>query len=139
MDLESEVDHENCSTCSEGEARSEDESPTTSDEEFIVSDAEMEEEDELEELIEENEKLRKEMPTFKIVDSKKVQNCWPTEPLSGSSSFHFSTTFSLREVFARFFFVILAWGYSPCLPVDICQPSFEVVRHCKLYSVAGHH
>ena len=42
MDPEIEVDHENCS-CLEGEARSEDESPTTSDEEFIVSDSEMEE------------------------------------------------------------------------------------------------
>ena len=45
MDLESEA-NQNCS-CSEGEARSEarseDESPTTSDEEFIVSDSEMEE------------------------------------------------------------------------------------------------
>ena len=56
---ESESDHENCSTCSEEETMSEDETPTTSDEEFIVSDAKMEEEDEFEELIEENEKLRK--------------------------------------------------------------------------------
>ena len=49
-----------------------------------------------------------------IVDSKKVQNCWPTEPLSGSSSFHFSTTFSLREVFARFF--LSFWlGAKPAL------------------------
>ena len=44
MDLESEA-NQNC-PCSEGEARSEDESPTTSDEEFIVSDSEMEEEEE---------------------------------------------------------------------------------------------
>ena len=45
MDLESEVesDHEECSTCSAEETRSEDETPTTSDEEFIVSDSEMEE------------------------------------------------------------------------------------------------
>ena len=45
MDLESEA-NQNC-PCSEGEARSEarseDESPTTSDEEFIVSDSGMEE------------------------------------------------------------------------------------------------
>ena len=73
MDLESEVDHENCSTCSEGEARSEDESPTTSDEEFIVSDAEMEEEDEFEELIEENEKLRKEIQLLKLLIQKKCK------------------------------------------------------------------
>ena len=43
-----------------------------------------------------------------------MQNCWPTEPLSGSSSFHFSTTFSLREVFARFF--LSFWlGAKPAL------------------------
>ena len=62
---ESESDHENCSTCSEEETMSEDGTPTTLDEEFIVSDAEMEEEDELEELIEENEKLRKENKLLK--------------------------------------------------------------------------
>ena len=73
MDFESEVDHENCSTCSEGEARSEDESPTTSDEEFIFSDAEMEEEDEFEELIEENEKLRKEIQLLKLLIQKKCK------------------------------------------------------------------
>ena len=55
---ESESDHENCSTCSEEEKMSEDETPTTSD-------AEMEEEDEFEELIEENEKLRKEIQLLK--------------------------------------------------------------------------
>ena len=48
MDLENEAseaesDHEECSTCSAEETRSEDETPTTSDEEFIVSDSEMEE------------------------------------------------------------------------------------------------
>ena len=56
MDLENEAsevesDHENCLTCSEEEIVSEDESeaeraaasPTTSDEDFIVSDSEMEE------------------------------------------------------------------------------------------------
>ena len=44
MDLESEAsDHEECSTCSEEETRSEDETPTIYDEEFIVSDSEMEE------------------------------------------------------------------------------------------------
>ena len=48
---ESESDHENCSTCLEEETMREDETPTTSDEEFIVSDVEMEEEDEFEELI----------------------------------------------------------------------------------------
>ena len=62
---ESESDHENCATCSEEESMSEDETPTTSDEEFIVSDVEMEEEDEFEELIEENEKLRKEIQLLK--------------------------------------------------------------------------
>ena len=48
MDLENkasevESDHENCLTCSEEETVSEDETPTTSDEDFIVSDSEMEE------------------------------------------------------------------------------------------------
>ena len=70
---ESESDHENCSTCSEEEKMSEDETPTTSDEEFIVSDAEMEEEDEFEELIEENEKLRKEIQVLKLLIQKKCK------------------------------------------------------------------
>ena len=70
---ESESDHENCSTCSEEEKMSEDETPTTSDEEFIVSDAEMEEEDEFEELIEENEKLRKEIQLLKLLIQKKCK------------------------------------------------------------------
>ena len=48
MDLENkasevESDHEKCLTCSEEETVSEDETPTTSDEDFIVSDSEMEE------------------------------------------------------------------------------------------------
>ena len=48
MDLENEANevehgHENCLTCSEEETVSEDETPTTSDEDFIVSDSEMEE------------------------------------------------------------------------------------------------
>ena len=42
MDLESKA-NQNC-PCSEEKERSEDETPTTSDEEFIVSDSEMEEE-----------------------------------------------------------------------------------------------
>ena len=88
MDLENEAnevesDHENCLTCSEEEIVSEDESeaeraaasPTTSDEDFIVSDSEMEEveaddsiEDQLELLFEsfvnlqeENKLLKKEL------------------------------------------------------------------------------
>ena len=52
---------------------SEDETPTTSDEEFIVSDAEMEEEDEFEELIEEKEKLRKENKLLKLLIQKKCK------------------------------------------------------------------
>ena len=43
MDLESET-NQNC-PCSEEQERSEDESPTTSDEEFIVSNSEMEEQE----------------------------------------------------------------------------------------------
>ena len=80
MDLENEAnevesDHENCLTCSEEETVSEDETPTTSDEDFIVSDSEMEEveaddsiEDQLELLFEsfvnlqeENKLLKKEL------------------------------------------------------------------------------
>ena len=76
MDLENEAsDHENCLTCSEEETMSEDETPTTSDEDFIVSDSEMEEveaddsiEDQLELLFEsfvnlqeENKILKKEL------------------------------------------------------------------------------
>ena len=80
MDLENEAnevesDHENCLTCSEEETVSEDETPTTSDEDFIVSDSEMEEveaddsiEDQLELLFEsfvnlqeENKILKKEL------------------------------------------------------------------------------
>ena len=113
MDSENENDLE--TPCSEEEPMSEDETPTTSDEEFIVSD--QEEEDSVEELIEENENLRKENKNLKnqlkklkgierkcfSLTPKKVENCWPTEPLSGSSSFHFSTTLSLREVFCALF------------------------------------
>ena len=51
---EDQSDHEDCPTCSEEESMTEDESPTTSDEEFIVSD-----EEEVDELIEENENLKK--------------------------------------------------------------------------------
>ena len=76
MDLENEAsDHENCLTCSDEETVSEDETPTTSDEDFIVSDSEMEEveaddsiEDQLELLFEsfvnlqeENKLLKKEL------------------------------------------------------------------------------
>ena len=55
--------------------------------------------------------------------SKKVENCWPTEPLSGSSSFQFSTTFSLREVILRFFF--LPTSTPPIrAPADFLEPFF---------------
>ena len=70
MDLEIEVDHENC--LSEEKERSEDESPTTSDEEFIVSDSEMEEqeqeeceEDQIELLFESFINLQEEHKIFK--------------------------------------------------------------------------
>ena len=77
MDLESEAseaesDHEECSTCSAEETRSEDETPTTSDEEFIVSDSEMEEaeqeeceEDQIELLFESSVNLQEEHKILK--------------------------------------------------------------------------
>ena len=75
MDLENEANAPENLTCSEEETVSEDESPTTSDEDFIVSDSEMEEveaddsiEDQLELLFEsfvnlqeENKILKKEL------------------------------------------------------------------------------
>ena len=73
MDLENEAnDHEECSTCLAEETRSEDETPTTSDEEFIVSDSEMAEaeqeeceEDEIELLFESFVNLQEEHKIFK--------------------------------------------------------------------------
>ena len=63
-----------------------------------------------------------------IVDSKKVQNCWPTEPLSGSSSFHFSTTFSLREVFARFFISLIRMRSKRDIKMGrLCTPGGAVL------------
>ena len=75
MDLENEANAPENLTCSEEETVSEDETPTTSDEDFIVSDSEMEEveaddsiEDQLELLFEsfvnlqeENKILKKEL------------------------------------------------------------------------------
>ena len=84
MDLESEAsDHENCLSCSEEEERSEDESPTTSDEEFIVSDSEMEaeghqecEEDQIELLFESFVNLQEEHKILKKELAKQSCLLW---------------------------------------------------------------
>ena len=65
---EDESDHEDCPTCSEEEPMSEDETPTTSDEEFIVSDEE--EKDSVEELIEKKRKILKRKINFSKNNSK---------------------------------------------------------------------
>ena len=82
MDLESEA-NQNC-PCSEEQERSEDESPTTSDEEFIVSDSEMEkaeneecDEDQIELLFESFINLQEEHKIFKKELQK--QSCLPWE------------------------------------------------------------
>ena len=88
MDLEIEAnevetDHEECSTCLAEETRSEDETPTTSDEEFIVSDSEMAEaeqeeceEDEIELLFESFVNLQEEHKIFKKELAKQSCLLW---------------------------------------------------------------